>query len=380
MKEDKRAEDRRRNVRGRSVLTVLFLLCLMVLVVSCGDNKKQEKGTDGTQTVRGAVKVEVHPVARGDLVKKFSYKGTVYPWRRANIGPDISGRIQRIYKKQGDRVKKGQLLAQLDTTTVSLQLKQARAALDVANAALEDAQLNFNRLDRLYSKTAVSKMQLEKARLNLESARSQKKSAAATVEVVEHNLDTSYMRAPFDGIITSKTREEGDFVNPMMGMNAAVLTLMDLSRVKVMIDVSSAEIEHIRVDLPCTVSPAGTGDKSFNGKVYSKNMAADPMSKTFKVEVEVVNPDLAIKTGIFAEVEIRWFHESNLLLIPVSALMTGPDASYVVLYQDGLSRFRNVKTGLRNQDFVEIVEGLKEGELIVISGNYDLRDRAPIRR
>jgi RND family efflux transporter MFP subunit len=345
--------------------------------ISCG---KAKNGAQEKQYVRNPVKVEVQPVKRGDLVKTLNYKGTVFPWRRANIGPDISGRIHKIYKKQGDRVKKGRLLAELDTTTIDLQLKQARAALDVANAALEDAELNFQRLDTLYKKTAISKLQLEKARLNLESARTQKKSAAATVDVIKHNLDTSYMRAPFDGIITAKTREEGDFINPMMGMGAPVLTLMDLSRVKVKIDVPSEEIESIAVEQPCAVRVATLKEKTFNGTVYSKNMAADPMSKTFKVEVEIDNPGLTIKTGVFAEVEVRVLKRPNLLLIPVSALMTGPDASYVVLYQEGLSRFRNVKAGERNQDVVEILEGLEVGELVVVSGNYDLQDRAPITK
>lgn len=363
-----------KNVESRYIVYAVMVFAMIFSVLpGCSKNGEQK-----AVYVKKAVLVEVAEVERGEILRTLDYKGTVSPWRRANIAPDTSGRVRKIYKKQGDRVKKGELLAELDATTLKLQIKQAQAALDVAVAAFNDAQLNYSRLEKLFQKTAISKLQLEKARLGLESAQTQKKSAQATLDVIRHTMGNAYMRAPFAGIITSKNSEEGDVINPMMGMGASVLTLMDLESVKVIIDVPSEDIEKISVDQPCTVRVATLGDESLEGRVYSKNLAADPVSKTFKVEIKLDNPGLRIKSGIFAEVSIEVSRKANCLRLPVSALNDGDVAPFVVLYDNGKAKIKQIRVGERNDEFFEISEGLSAGQLVVVKGNYDLKDGALI--
>jgi RND family efflux transporter MFP subunit len=353
----------------------LFLSFLVVLIMPSGCSR--DKAANRTETLRkNPVNVKVQPVQRGAVIHTLDYKGTVMPWKHANIGPETSGRIKTIYKKQGDRVKKGELLAELDTTTLKLQLKQAEAALEVARAAYKDALLNVNRLKKLFEKNAISSMQLEKAELSLESALTGEKNARATVDLVRHNLDNAYMNAPFDGIVTSKNSEEGDIINPMMGMGQSVLTLMHLSKVKVILDVPSEEIEKITLGQPCTVTVTTLPEETFNGRVYSKNLAADTVSKTFKVEIEIPNPGLRIKSGIFADVGIEIFRKENCLILPLSAVITEGETSYVMSYREGKAIFTGVEVGERDRRVVEIVHGLSEGQLVVVEGNYDLKDGA----
>ncbi|HLP57571.1 MAG TPA: biotin/lipoyl-binding protein, partial [Candidatus Deferrimicrobium sp.] len=173
-----------------------FLMLSMLLTISfifAGCSKKEEKKT---VYEKKPIPVKVEKVKRGILIRGLNYKGTVLPWQRANIGPDTAGRIDRIYKKPGDIVSKDALLAELDTTTLKLQANQAEAALAVARAAYKDALLNHERLQKLYEKTAISQMQLEKAALALEAADTQQKSAEAGLNSVKHMLNMSYMRAP----------------------------------------------------------------------------------------------------------------------------------------------------------------------------------------
>jgi RND family efflux transporter MFP subunit len=344
----------------------ILALALVMILIGCSNGKKQEKVLE-----KKPITVKVIEVGRGEFSKFIQYKGTVSPWKTAHIAPDASGRIGKIYKKQGDRVKAGDLLAELDTTTLRLQLKQTQAALEVANAAFKDAKLNSSRLEKLREKNAISQMQLEKAQLGLESAATQLKSAEANLNLVKHTLDNSIMKAPFSGIITSKNLEEGDMINPMMGMGASVLTLMDLSRVKVVLDIPSEDIEKIKINQSCQIKVIGLGERVFNGEIYSKNWAADPLSKTFKVEVKIENPDIKIKAGVFAEVMIRIFHKMDVMTIPLSALV---DDQYVVLFEEGKARTVTVKAGDKNNREVEIISGLNVGQLVVIEGNYDLKD------
>lgn len=360
---------------NRFSLIFLLIIPALVLATAGGCSKQNEQKT---VYEKKPTAVTVEKVKRGLFTRVLRYKGTVLPWQRANIGPEVSGRIKKIFKKPGDTVQKNQLLAELDTTTMELRAKQAGAAVDVANAAYKDALLNYQRLEKLFQKTAVSRVQLEKAELALESAETQKKSARAQLDVLEHDLKNSSMRAPFNGIITSKNMEEGDVINPMMGMNVGIVTLMDLSKVKITLDVPSEDIEKINIGQACGVHVNTLPEEVFPGTVYSKNLAADVVSKTFKVEVEVANPGIKIKAGIFAEVEIEILNAGNVLTLPLSALLTDGDTEYVILYRNGTAVYKTVKTGRKNDRFVEILEGLDEGQSVVVEGNYDLKEKTSI--
>jgi RND family efflux transporter MFP subunit len=355
------------------ILIISAMSALFTLSGGCNRNNAEKQPAR-----RNPVLVKIVPVQQGPLVQTLNYKGTVFPWKRANIGPDTSGRVHRIYKKAGDRVKKGQLLAELDTTSLKLQLKQARAAVEIANAAYKDAKLNHQRLKKLYKKTAISKIQLEKSTLSLESAETQRKNAQATVDLIRHSLKNAIMHAPFGGIITSKNAEEGDVINPMMGMGASVLTLMNLETIKVVLQIPSEEIEKIAVGQPCTVKVTTLPNETFTGVVYTKNLAADPVSKTFKVEIKVDNPQLKIKSGIFAEAAIEIARKDHRLLLPLSALNRDGKRTYVVLYREGKAKFKTISIGAQNDRLFEVENGLSKGQLVVVEGNYDLKDGAPI--
>ncbi|HLP59578.1 MAG TPA: efflux RND transporter periplasmic adaptor subunit, partial [Candidatus Deferrimicrobium sp.] len=203
------------------------------------------------------------------------------------------------------------------------------------------------------------------------------KSAEAGLNSVKHMLNMSYMRAPFAGIITSKNMEEGDMINPMMGSsmgNSGVLTLMDLKKVKITLDVPTEDIEKIDIGQKCMVKVDTYPDEIFEGEIYSRNLAADTISKTFKVEVKVDNPEIKIKAGVFAEVKIEISSKANVLLLPLSALIEQENNTYVILYNDGKAEYKNIKVGQRNNQVFEILEGLQEGEQVVVEGNYDLKE------
>lgn len=353
---------------NKLILTAILVSVVLFSGCNNGNNKQ-------TEYVKQPVKVKVEKVKKGEFIKKLNYKGTVSPWKRANIGPDVSGRIDKILKKEGDVVRKGALLAQLDTTTMELQKKQVEAALEVANASYKDAKLNFDRIKKLYEKNAVSQMQFEKTQLALEAADTHKKSAEANLNVLKHTLKNSYMTAPFDGIITSKNHEEGDMINPMMGMSTGVLTLMDLSKVKINLNIPAEDIEKVKINQHCRVIIDTLPDEQFPGKVYSKNLAADPVSKTFKVDILVPNPEIKIKAGVFAEVRIEISKKEDVLLLPHSAVV---EEKYVVLYNDGKAKVIEVQVGDKNEEFFEILSGITRGQSVVVEGNYDLKDGALI--
>lgn len=351
--------------------TWIALLLVLALGLSFCAKKQENAGLQQKPLL-----VKAQAPEKGTLAKYFNYNGTVSAWKTANIAPEASGRVGRIFKKQGDRVAAGELLASLDLTSLELQQKQARAAVAVADTAFQNARLNEERMGKLFASQAVSSMQYENAKLARDAADTQLKSARANLDLVDYTVKKSNMRAPFAGIIAAKNMEEGDMINPMMGAGQSILTLMDLSKVKVTVDAPAEEIERIRIGQACRVAIASRPGETFVGEVYSKNLAADPLSKTFKVEVKVDNPDMKIKAGVYADIAIEYVRKENVVLLPLSALLAGDRE--VMVDDNGVARKRAVTVGERNHTRFEVLSGVSAGDRVLVEGSYDLKDGTAI--
>ena len=157
--------------------------------------------------------------------------GRSVPGRPRQHLSDASGRVGRILKKPGDKVGQGELLATLDMTSLELMQKQARAAMAVAQTAYQNASLNAERMKKMLENKAISQMQYREHSAGAGRRRYPAKSAKANLDLVDYTAKNAYMKAPFAGIIAAKNMEEGDMINPMMGMGQSILTLMDLSKV-----------------------------------------------------------------------------------------------------------------------------------------------------
>ncbi|MEI6613506.1 MAG: efflux RND transporter periplasmic adaptor subunit [Chrysiogenales bacterium] len=346
---------------------VLFALLVMVLMLSFCSKKNEV-----TDLKQKPLLVKVELPQKGTLAKYFNYKGTVSAWKTANIVPDASGRVGRILKKQGDKVGQGELLATLDMTSLELMQKQARAAMAVAQTAFQNAKLNAERMKKMLENKAISQMQYENTQLALDAADTQAKSAKANLDLVDYTAKNAYMKAPFAGIIAAKNMEEGDMINPMMGMGQSILTLMDLSKVKITVDAPAEEIEKIRIGQKCLVRISSRPGEEFVGEVYSKNLAADPLSKTFKVEVKIDNPEMKIKAGVYADISIEYIRKENVYLLPLSSLLAGDKE--VMVNDNGVARKRAVTVGIRNGTRFEVLAGVNPADQVLTEGNYDLKD------
>ncbi len=350
-----------------------ILIALLVLVFTLSFCSKKSEETNLQQK---SLLVKAELPQKGILAKYFDYKGTVSAWKTANIAPDASGRVGRILKKQGDKVGQGELLATLDMTSLELQQKQARAAVAVANAAYQNAKLNEDRMKKMLENKAISQMQYENTKLALDSADTQLKSAKANLDLVDYTAKNALMKAPFAGIIAAKNMEEGDMINPMMGAGQNILTLMDLSKVKITVDAPAEEIEKIKIGQKCLVTISSRPGETFNGEVYSKNLAADPLSKTFKVEIKIDNPEMKIKAGVYADISIEYIRKENVYLLPLTSLLAGDKE--VMVNESGVAHKRAVTVGLKNGTRFEVLAGVNPTDLVLTEGNYDLKEGTAI--
>jgi len=361
----------------RRKLTVLIAAAALVVAVSC--KKSGSQGAAPADTF-GATPVKVFKALRERITEKLTYTGTLEAWTKINITPEVGGKIARIYVQEGDRVAQGQLLAELETESIRLQLRQAEAGVAVAEASHADALRNKERMDRLIKENAVSEMQVEKIQLAYDAAAAQLEQARAGLNLARYALSVSLMKAPFAGVVASKNAEVGDVINPMMGGfgggAGGVLTLMDYSKVKIAVDVSPQDIGRIQKGQGAALRVGSFPGREFRGTVRAVNLTADPQSKKFGVEVIFDNPDSALRPGTFGDLVFEVQSHENALVVPQKAVL---ENSYVFVAEGGKAVKKNITMGLQNATMVEVLDGLAEGALVVVEGNFGLEEGATVQ-
>jgi len=352
--------------------TLSFFVVAFFLLLSCGRNKEN---TDNIDFDREAAPVKVYRITSQDFSRTLSYSGTLEAYRVAKILPERPGKIFLLHKEIGDTVKRDDHLVSMDNSTLLYQLQQANAGLNVSEANLNDAEKNWNRAKTLHSENAMSDQQLEKTRLAFEAAEAQYKQAAANVDLLDLQFSKAYMKAPFDGMITQKGYVEGDMVNPSMAREP-IYTVMDISRIKVGLQVPQQEIGLIKKDQVAKLR-LNTGLQTvFSGRVSIVNVAADPESKTFYVEVEFTNNEGLLNPGTFGTIDIEVETHENTFPVPKSAVI---ERKSLFVVRDGIAYKRGVTLGIENDLMFEILSGITEGDVVVVEGAYTLADSSNIR-
>jgi len=362
----------------RTFVVAALAAAALLTVAAC----KKEAAKPGAEAETfGAAPVKVFKAARERITEKITYTGTLEALDKINITPETGGKIARIYVEPGDRVGKGQLLAELETESIRLQVRQAEAGVAVAEASYNDALKNKERMDRLLKESAVSAQQSEKIQLAFDAATAQLEQARAGLNLARHALDQSLMKAPFAGIIASKNAEVGDVINPMMGGAygggaGGVLTLMDYSTIKLAVSISSEDIGRIRKGQEAVLRTGSFPGRDFRGVVRVVNLAADPQNKKFEVEVHVDNPEALLRPGTFGDLVFEVQSHENALVVPQTAVL---ENTYVFVADGGKAVRKNVTLGLQNTTMVEILGGLGDGEAVIVEGNYGLEEGSPIQ-
>ena len=353
---------------------VMLVIFVQFIFISCGKDN-----VDETQQIDQIVPVKVKRVGYGNLKRVLSLTGDIEPWKLLNVVPDIAGKVVKVYVQDGDKVRKGQLLAELDTEAAELQLKQAEAGLGVAKANYNDASRNKERMERLLQQNTISDFQLEKVKLACEAAQAQFKQANEAINLIQYRINVSKMTAPFSGFITGKYVNEGETINPMMPGGRGVVTLMDISRLKIKVNIPERNFTDIRKGLKATLNVDAFPEKIFLGVISIINPAADPMTRSFEAQITAPNPGFRLRAGMFVRVDIVVEEKKDIFVISSDAILEQDGNKYVFIAEGSKAFLRNVILGLQESDQVEIMSGLSENEQVVILGKERLKDGSAIK-
>lgn len=354
------------------LMTLLAVNLILFLTLSCGKSGQTQKTSSTAFSAQAPVKV--YKVEPRRISEWITYTGTLEAQREITITPEIAGKIARIYVDEGDKVSEGQVLAELETESIKLQLRQAEAAEAVSRANFEDAKKNMERMDRLLNEKAVSETQYEKIKLAYEAATAQLEQARAALALARHALNVSIMRAPFSGIISSRNARVGDVINPMMGSfspTAGVLKLVDYSRIKVVVQATQEDVLKLSRGQEARLSSRTIPGREFKGVITRVNLAADPATKKFRVEAIFDNHDLALRPGTFSEVIFEVKIVDQALVVPQKAVIEG---GYVFVISNSKAYRKKVVLGIQNSEMAQVIEGLTSGDIVVAEGNFGLED------
>lgn len=325
-----------------------FLIALLLLS-SCGGGDTSRE----TQTVSQKRKVRVEEVRLVPVDQLVNFTATVEADVKNNIAPAMGGRIRDIYVDVGSSVRKGQKLVVMDQTNLSQQQTQ-----------LATLKRDYERYQELYKVGGISKQQLDQLKTQIE-----------VMETMIGNLiENTTLISPINGIVTARNFDPGD-----VAAQIPILVVERINPVKVLINVSESLFKQVTKGMPAKVMADALGDEVFQGKISVIYPTIDPVSHTFTVEVEVNNPNLHLRPGMFGRVTLN-FGTQNRPLIPDMAVLkqVGSDERYVFVEKDGKAVYTNVELGIRIDDKYEIVSGLNEGDRVIVQGNTGLIDGAEV--
>ncbi|MFN4111507.1 MAG: efflux RND transporter periplasmic adaptor subunit [Ignavibacteria bacterium] len=326
----------------------LILITLFALLFGCGQKKIEQE----TSEIKS---VSIQKIERKIVKNNLLFTGTVYPWEETALAAQLTSRVRKIYVKEGDYVKEGQLLVQMDDQ----QLTQVEIQFN-------DAKRDFERAEKLKAEGAISEQQFEKFKLAYETLKTN----------YEKILENTQLRAPFSGVITAKYLNDGELfmMTPAGGRSVpAILHLMNLNELKVKIYVNEFDSYKIKIGQKAKITNDVLPDEEFTGYVARISPIVDPVSKTVEVELKVPNRGNKIKANSFVKVEID-LGETKELLVPTPSILTDPVSgkNFVYIYQNGVAKKKFISKGKQVNDETVIRSGLKEGDEVIIEGQSNL--------
>ena len=316
--------------------------------------------------------VTVEPQRIEDLVK---VTGTINPAQEAAIAAQVGGLAETVAVRPGDHVADGQLLVEVGTRDLLLQLDQQRSTRASSVVQLRAAE-TLERTKLLAEKGLAARTTLDTAQAQVDQLVAAIATQESQVSLAQANLERARVNAPFSGTVATREVEPGQIISP----GTTMLSIVDLSTVRVEVIASLKDSARIRVGQTVRLSVHGLKGEHFAGTVDRVSPVAEAGTRSIKVYLSLDNPEGRLRGGMFVTGEIVVEEENNVIAVPTSAIHTREDASYVLAIVDGLLRERPVETGKAwtTTGLVEARSGIAAGDVIIGAPLSGLADGAAV--
>ena len=322
----------------------------VMMVAGCGNQGKNQSAQQ-VAVVEEFPSVTVEQVFEQKVPQISTYTSTVQPYVKNNIVPQMAGRITKVNVEIGDRVKKGQILAEID-----------KAQLQQAQLQLHNAEVELQRLKALYEAGGLSKSDLDAIELQYNVTKTQ----------VDNLLENTVLRSPINGVITARNYDAGD----MYSMSAPIFTVEQIKPVKLLVGISESDYAKVKKGTHVTIKAEAFPDLTFDGRVERIYPTIDPATRTFTAEVVVPNNYRTLRPGMFVRVSINFGTNNNVVIPDVAVVkQQGSGERFVyVLNEDGTVSYQKVELGRRMGAEYEVLAGLADSAKVVTGGQIRLKD------
>jgi len=347
-----------KNWKAIAAIAVVLIIIITILMIN---KKKMSATTSGGVNV--AYYVTVDKVVKKNLTSNFILTGTVNAYNDVNIMSETSGKVTEVFVNIGDYKKAGSVLFQVDD-------ELRKAAFMSAEANFEKAKKDYQRFQDLFKQKSVSDSQLDQVKLASSIAEAQFITA-------KRQLEDTKIKTPISGFVTSRNVDIGAMVQAAP-QATLVANIVDISRLKVKLNVSESDAFLLKVGDPVNVTTDVIPGVTFNGRIQSISAKADE-AHTYPVEIIVDNQSMhQLRAGMFARVEFKSLKNRDVLIIPREALVGSVKDPKVYVLNNGVVNLRDIKVGNESGTFIQVMSGLSEGETVVTNGQNNLVENAKV--
>ncbi len=351
-----------------------------------------------------SAKVEVTSVVQTYPSQSFTLlnaSGYVVPQRKSSVAAKATGRLVALYVEEGSKIKKGQVIAQLENEDLLASRKQAsaninvsRGSYDQAKAELNDARISFEREQQLFSKNLTARASLDaaearykKALAALSSAEGSIKAAEAALSGTDVSLEYTRIRSPFDAVVLTKNADVGDIVTPLgaaANAKSAVVTIADMTSLQVETDVSESNIGKLKTGQPCEIQLDALPDERFAGVIHMIVPTADRSKATVMVKVRFntidsrILPEMSAKVAFLSR-EVKKEEEKPKTAVNQKAIVDNGGKTFLFVVKENRVTLTPVKLGSALGEMMEILDGALSGDRVVVNPPKRLRNNDRIK-
>ncbi len=341
---------------------IVFGFILSLIFISCKSEKKDDTLKAGGKAGGGnrPVQAEAFIVRSKALSESLEIPGTLFPFEVTEIRPEISGRVVALNIPEGSFAQKGALLVKLFDGDLQAQLKKLQVQLQIAQKTAE-------RQKELLSINGISQQEYDLSELQVSNLK-------ADIDLTQVSISKTEIRAPFTGRIGLRNISNGAYISP----TTLVTTISQVNQLKLEFTVPEKYSEAMHKGRQVSFTIAGT-DQKFNASVLATESNIEATTRTLKVRAVVQGKHQLLVPGAFAKVALQLGKNDHSLIVPSQAVIPQARNKSVIVYKDGKPNFQVVATGIRDSSYVQVLDGVKEGDTIIITGLLAIRPDSKIK-
>lgn len=343
-----------------------FILFIALVIASCGAESKKDQepkksaGGEGSGRQQMAMSVDAYIVKTEAFAENIEVPGSIIANEATEIHPEVSGRVVQLNVAEGRQVSKGALLAKLYDADLQAQLKKLQVQLEIANT-------NEERSSQLLKIQGISKADYDASLLNVNNIK-------ADIDIIRTEISRTEIRAPFSGKLGLKNISPGAYVTPA----TIIAVINQTGQLKLDFTVPEKYTGQIKLSQIVNFTFEGS-DKKYAAKVMATESSVAENTRSLKVRSLIQTKDDRLIPGSFAKVQLGFDPNPNTILIPTQAVVPQARGKKVILYNGGKANFVDVTTGVRDSARVQISQGLKAGDTVVVTGLLSVRPEGQIK-